>query len=227
MTHSLHRLGNPQNLKEDIIVFAMSAKGINEEGSCSRMKRFMEIAFELDPINAGDMKTGNILTHSRDEILDGIQDVSIVHAVFDNEEIAAQLIRRVKDEELGLSVVVSGPFDIAKCIGEKAGVRQHTIECSGGVWGRVERLPDSDVMQITTMCGHGMIASKLVENLARSVRLERQTPDEAALELARPCVCGIFNPKRAAKLLEYIAERQADGGLVAAGQTSVSSPTFS
>ncbi len=220
MTHSLHRLGNMENLSQDFVVFAMSAKGINEEGSHVAMRRFMEMALDLDPVNAGDMKTGNIFTHTREQILEGIQDVSIVHAVFTDEEKVATLLGRVREADLGLSVVVSGLFDRVSAIAAKAGVRQHTVECSGGVWGRTDLLPDSDTMQITTMCGHGMVAAKLVERVARNVRRGRQSAEEAARELAVPCVCGIFNPVRAARLLEAIAARQEEGSPVSAGQTT-------
>jgi hypothetical protein len=82
------------------------------------------------------------------------------------------------------------------------------MECSAGVWGQVDRLPSADVMQVTTMCGHGMVAAQLVERRARDVRSGRMTTQQAARELAKLCVCGIFNPVRAERLLLAIAERQ-------------------
>jgi hypothetical protein len=221
MTHTLHRLGNPHNLSDDFVVFAMSAKGINENGSAALMRRFMQMAFELDPVNAGDMKTGNILTHSQQAILDGIQDVSIVHAVFVDEEQVATLLERVREADLGISVVVSGLFERVRDTSETAGLRQHTVECSGGVWGRTDKLPDAALMQVTTMCGHGMVAARLVERMARDVRRGKMTAEEAALELARPCVCGVFNPVRAARLLAAIAAGEQFGEPVAPGQTTV------
>lgn len=220
MTHSLHRLGNTDNLSEDFVIFAMSAKGINEDGSNVAMRRFFEMALALDPVNAGDMKTGNMFTHTHDELLDGIQDVSIVHAVFTDAGKVAELLDQVREADLGLSVVVSGLFDRVREIGGQAGVRQHTVECSGGVWGRTDLLPDKDVMQITTMCGHGMIAASLVSRMARNVRRGRMTPEEAAREIAVPCVCGIFNPIRAARLVEALAAKEGEGQPVMAGQTS-------
>ncbi len=33
MTNTLHRYGAPETLKDDYIVFAMAARGINDEGS--------------------------------------------------------------------------------------------------------------------------------------------------------------------------------------------------
>jgi len=223
MTHSLHRFGSPENLGGDYVVFAMSAKGINEKGSAQAMRAFMEMALDLDPVNAGDMKTGNIFTHSREEILDGVQDISIVHAVFVDEVKVSELLASVKEADLGVSVVVSGLFDRVQAAGETGGVRQHTMECSAGVWGRVDKLPSADVMQVTTMCGHGMVAAQLVERRARDIRSGRMTTAQAARELAKLCVCGIFNPVRAERLLLAIAERQRrkeDKQLVLAGQTT-------
>jgi hypothetical protein len=223
MTHSLHRFGNRENLEGDYVVFAMSAKGINEKGSAQAMRTFMEMALELDPVNAGDMKTGNIFAFTRDEILEGIQDISIVHAVFVDEAKVSELLGRVKEADLGVSVIVSGLFDRVQSAGETGGVRQHTMECSAGVWGQVDRLPSADVMQVTTMCGHGMVAAQLVERRARDVRSGKMTTQQAARELARLCVCGIFNPVRAERLLLAIAERQRRKEVkqpVLAGQTA-------
>ncbi len=222
MTHTLHRIGNRDNLADDFVVFAMSAKGINEKGSKAAMRRFMELAFELEPVNAGDMKTGNMFTHSRQEILDGVQDVSIVHAVFTDERKVAALLESVRRADLGLSVVVTGLFDRVDAVAQRADLRQHTVECSGGIWGRTDRLPGAGVMQITTMCGHGMVAAKLVQEKARQVRRGRKSAEQAALELARPCVCGIFNPVRAARLLQALAAGDVSDEPVAAGQTSLS-----
>ena len=228
MTHSLHRFGTPDNLSGDYVVFAMSAKGINEKGSAQAMRTFMEMALDLEPVNAGDMKTGNIFTHSREEILKGVQDISIIHAVFVDEVKVSELLVRVMEADLGVSVVVSGLFDRVQAAGEVSGVRQHTVECSAGVWGRVDKLPSADVMQVTTMCGHGMVAAQLVERRARDIRSGKMSSTQAAQELAKLCVCGIFNPVRAEKLLIAIAERQRrkeDKKPVYVGQTTAESET--
>ena len=206
MTHSLHRLGTPENLGNDYVIFAMSAKGVNEENSAVQLRRFMEIALEYDPVNAGDMKTGNILTHSREDILDNVQDVSIVHAVFVDEASVAAVLRDVKQADLGVSIVISGLMDGVERCANAAGARRHTVEWSIGIWGRTDLLPSEEVMQITTMCGHGMVAAALVERLVLEVKRERMSAEEAALQLARPCVCGIFNPVRASMLLRAMAE---------------------
>jgi hypothetical protein len=41
--------------------------------------------------------------------------------------------------------------------------------------------------------------------MIEDIRAGRRTPEAAAEELAKPCMCGIFNPKRAARLLAALA----------------------
>jgi hypothetical protein len=207
MTHSLHRKGSVENLSNDFVLFAMSAKGFNEDGSSDPMKRFLEIVFEYDPVNVGDMKTGNIYTHSKDALLENIKDVSIVHAVFVDEDTLIKALKAVRKADLGISVVISGLIDRVKDVGEIAGAPPHTVECSGGIWGNVERLASEGVLEVTTMCGHGMVAASMVEYLVDRIRKNRISPEEAAKTLTEPCVCGIFNPTRAASLLEKMAKK--------------------
>ncbi len=205
MTHTLHRFGTPDDLAGDFVVFAMSAKGINEADSAEKLRCFLEIALGHHPVNAGDMKTGSLLTHSCEAILDGIQDVSIVHAVFTEEQTVAEVLRALKAADLGVSVVVSGLADRVEACAQAAGLRRHTTEWSLGVWGRTDRLPDMPVMEVTTMCGHGTVAAELVERKAREVRRNQVTAQAAARQLAGACVCGIFNVERAARLLTAMA----------------------
>ena len=219
MTHTLHRLGNYDNLNDDYVVFAMSAKGFNEEGSAGPMRKFLDIAYEYDPINIGDMKTGNILTATREELDENVQDVSIVHAVYSDEKTVAALLKRLKEEDLGISVVVSGLLDKVKDLAESSGLHQHTVNCSGGIWGKMEKLPSQEVLQLTTMCGHGMVAGNRVDYFATRIRKGRITAEEAAKELGKPCVCGVFNFKRAARLLQAIADSESESHPVEPGQT--------
>ena len=94
MTHTLHRRESAESFKHDYVLFAMSAKGVNEVGSKTRLKRFLEIIRQHNPVNMGDMKTGNRFITSRETIVDSAQDTSIVHGVFENRE---DLIGALKD----------------------------------------------------------------------------------------------------------------------------------
>ena len=207
MTHTLHRRGTPENLANDYVVFAMSAKGINEKDSATKMRQFMQIAQRYNPVNLGDMKTGNTYSVGTEKVMADIKDTSIVHVVFTDLETVAKVVQEVKDADLGMSVIISGLFDSAKECCQKTGLTLHTVEHSLDIWGKTEKLTPGDVLEVTTMCGHGMVAANLVVSMAEDIKAGRLSPEEAAEELAKQCCCGIFNPVRAAELLGAMAGR--------------------
>ncbi len=211
MSHSLHRHGDVRSLGDDWVVLAMSAKGINKDGSAVRLRRFLEIAAGFGPVNWGDMRQGSMCSFDRKDILAGLKDDSIVHAVFSDEKKLTLFLDRLNKEDLGLSVVASGLFDGLRKAAEIVGLRPHTAAMSLGIWGNKEKLPPDEVLEVTTMCGHGLVSPALVEKLAGCVRQGRMASEEAARILARPCVCGIFNPKRAARLLEEMSSSPGTG----------------
>jgi len=208
MTHTLHRAGTPENLSNDYVIFAMSAKGHNELGSAQKMQEFFHIAHRHNPVNMGDMKTGSILTLETEVILEKIQDTSIVHAVFTDLDAVAAVLRDLMAVDLGLSIVVSGLTDPLKHTCRDLGLSPslHTIEYSLGIWGKVDLLPPAEVLEVSTMCGHGQVAFRLIEKAAADVKAGRTTPAVAAARLAETCVCGVFNPLRAAELLRKMAQ---------------------
>lgn len=202
MTHSLHRDGHLEDLREDFVVFTMSAKSVNAKGSAEKMRKFFQIVEKFSPVNCGDMKTGNTFNKERDVIYDNIQDTSIVHFVFTEEEIVREVLEELEKADLGISVVVSGVVDTIDELCKQAGLNMHTVELSGGIHGRLDLLPEKPILEITTMCGHGMVGGNLVKAMVEQVKKEKKSLQEAAIELSKQCQCGIFNPKRTERLLE-------------------------
>jgi hypothetical protein len=206
MTHSLHRQGDHSSLSRDFVVFAISAQGVNSTGSASKFRQFAAIVQKYHPVNLGDMRTGNMLALDVATIAENTQDNSIFHAVFTDPEVVGQVLAELRAADLGLSIVVSGLFDAVNQCCRAAGLSEHTVEHSLGILGRTERLPAREVQEISTMCGHGMVAFSLIEHLAGEVARGAVTMESACKTLARQCHCGIFNPVRAAELLTtYIA----------------------
>jgi hypothetical protein len=204
MSHTLHRRGTLESLKNDYIVFAMSAKGVNEVDSNIKLKRFLEIVSRFGPVNLGDMRTGNRYITTDQEIIDKTQDTSIVHGVFDNRESLIKALKALKDEDMGISVIVSGLLgNVQECCRE-AGIERHTCETSLGIWGKKERLPDEEILRFTTMCGHGQVPFNLIKKMIAEVKEGRLSVRQAAEEMAKPCQCGVFNPRRAEAMLEEI-----------------------
>jgi hypothetical protein len=77
-----------------------------------------------------------------------------------------------------------------------------TVNLSLGILGKKDQLPPEAILEILTMCGHGLVSRQLVEQQIDLVRSQKKTPQQAAAKLARNCVCGAFNPVRAADLIE-------------------------
>jgi hypothetical protein len=204
MTHTLHRRGDRESLTCDYIVFTMSAKGFNEEGSADKMKKFLQILLAHNPVNYGDMVTGNAHVKPQEEILGNIQDTSIVHGVFTDSGVVVEILRELKEADLGISVVVTGVHDDTETCCRESGLQKHTVEHSLGIFGQMKKLPSDEVLQLTTMCGHGMVPANLVEKTIVEIKRGKKTFREGAIELTRPCHCGIYNPVRAERLLRRL-----------------------
>jgi hypothetical protein len=207
MTHTLHRRGSEKSLGRDYVLLCMAAKGINEEGSAEKMRQFLRINLRHNPVNVGDMRTGNMYNVPIDEILDKVTSTSIVHGVFTNQETVKNVLEDLKEADLGMSVVVSGPFGCVDELCRAAGLSPHSVDYSGAIWGRRDKLPPDEILEVTTMCGHAMVASNLVKSLIDEIKGGERSAEDAGKELARICECGIFNPVRAAELLKELASK--------------------
>ena len=81
----------------------------------------------------------------------------------------------------------------------------HSVDYSLDIWGKREKLPSDEILEVTTMCGHAMIASNLVKSLVNDIKAGEISAEDAGKEFAKLCECGIFNPSRAAELLTVMA----------------------
>ena len=169
MSHTLHRYGTAENLKGDYVVFAIAAQTVNAKGIHPEFVEFEKIARKYNPVNFGDMRTGNDYNVGPEMIGHPYYDNSIVHAVYTDEETVAAVLKELTEANLKLSIVVSGLLEqVAECC-HKAGIGPHTVEYSMGIWGQTQRLPEEAVLSISTMCGHGMISFSLIKELANKV----------------------------------------------------------
>jgi hypothetical protein len=206
MTHTLHRVGD--HLEEDYVVLIMASKDINVEGSGPKLKKYIELAIEAGAIKIGDAGAGNeYLQGGKDKVLENIVDQAVVHAVFNNKEDLIKALKAFKAADLGMSVVVSGLFEHVGTCCKEAGLKRHTINQSMGRWGNTDRLPPPDILQLNTMCGHGMVTVGLIEDVINDINAGNSSVEEGAQRLFEPCACGVFNPHRAALLLTDMINR--------------------
>ena len=196
MTHTLHREGIKE-ASNDYVILAM-VEG-NDPRKLDNLAELFKIVLRNKPLNY----TGKALFPdlTAEQLPQIYKRTKIGMAVFDRREDLFSALREIKDRDLGVSVVVSGLFPHIGEDCKKLGLPMHTVNYSLGVWGKREKLPDPKVTEITTMCGHGLVSFSLVESLLKEIRRGKKTLEEAADTLARPCVCGVVNPKRAVELL--------------------------
>jgi len=223
MTNTLHRYGRPDTLEDDFIVFAMAAKGVNDEGSVGKFQRFLTIAQRHGPINLGDATKGGVyrpdkslnpLAHwfrksppDGDALVRGVNEPTVVSAVFDNKEALEAFLSEVKAEDLGLSVNISSLTGRAREVAQQAGITRHSVEYSLGFFGALDKLPDRATLTLSTMCGHGMVSFSLAKKMIDWVKGGRRTAKDASTYMARFCTCGIFNTTRSCRILNDCARR--------------------
>ena len=53
MTHSLHRRGDYDSLKEDFVVLGCPSTGVNRAGSAPKTRNFLSICYKHGPVNLG------------------------------------------------------------------------------------------------------------------------------------------------------------------------------
>lgn len=218
MTNTLHRYGPAESFQDDFVVFAIASRGKNDEGALPKLRKFLEMAVPFKPVNLGDAIHGGALRPCRkmnptshwnrdttpdfQAVINGLDQPSTVAAVFDNRVAAEDFVKAVKEANLGVSVNISTSVDGAEQCCFAAGIPRHSVGYSLGFEGKNEKLPDSNVMMLSTMCGHGMVSHSLAKKMIDWVKEGRRTPEQAASYLTRFCSCGIFNPRRAARVLE-------------------------
>ena len=218
MTNTLHRFGDAQSFNDDFVIFAMCCRGKNDEGALPKLRKFLEMAVPFKPVNLGDARHGGSLRPCRamnptahwkrdmtpdyQAVIEGLDAPTTVAAVFDNRPAAEDFLKTVKEADLGLSINVSTSVDGADQCCYAAGIPRHSVGYSLGFEGKTEKLPNTQTLTLSTMCGHGMISHSLAKKMIDWVKEGRRTPEQAVTYLARFCSCGVFNPSRAVRILE-------------------------
>ena len=220
MTNTLHRFGKPEDLKDDYIVFTLARPGVNDIGSVAKAHEFLKIALKYNPVNfTGESRNGPVYRPEKnlnvfrlyvkgrkevvspEQVMDEMEPPGRATIVFDNKAALEGFLKEIKQLDSGLSVNVSSLVDDYKETALRTGILPHSINYSLGFRGNLYRLPDQQVLALTTMCGHGLIASSFAGKMLDSVKEKRLTPEKAARYMAKFCVCGAFNTSRAERLL--------------------------
>ena len=208
MTNTLHRKGAVEDLKGDYVIFTSIAKNY-KPGTAPQIHEFLKICNKYGPINIGSSKLGSVLQDDVEfnDLITQLKDGSTSGAVFTDVETLQKIIADLIEADLRISINISGLLDgVHECCGKNHIVR-HSVEQSLGFWGAKDRLPERDVLEINTLCGHGLVSFNFIHKMMDEVRMRKLTPKEAAKILGKCCECAVFNTSRAEKLLEKVLEQ--------------------
>lgn len=204
MSHSLHRYGSVENLKNDFCIYSRAARGVNRDNCGDKLRSILEIYLSENVVNFGSSHSGKCFLAGLkpEEYAKSLDNSYGIIATFADRDSVIGVLKKMKAADMGISVVVSGLIDEVKEIAREAELSPHTALLSLGTYGKKEVLPEKETREIVTMCGHSLIGSGLVRSVVRKVRNGEQSTEEAALQLTEPCTCGIFNTERCKELLE-------------------------
>ncbi len=204
MSHSLHRFGTVEDLQNDFCMYARCAKGVNRDNPGEKLRKILDIYLSEEYVNFGS-------SHAGRSYVDGL-DVAEYRGTLDHSygiiinfakpEAVAGVLRKIRDEELGISIVVSGLIEEVVKIAHSVNLTPHTATLSLGIFGKRAKLPKDDTLKVITMCGHSLIGAPLVESTVEQIRTGKLSPEEGADIIAKPCTCGIFNTVRCAGLIK-------------------------
>jgi hypothetical protein len=207
MSHSAHRYGTVENLQNDYVFYCRTSRNVNFKGAASKLRKTFEIILSEKPANYGHTRAGSFAAGLLPEEFAKTLDRAVgVQCAFSSKEKIKNVLKKAKELNHGISIVVSGLIDEVMDITKELDIKPHSAYLSLGIHGSTSLLPDEKVLEITTMCGHGMVASHLTKVTMEKVKSGKMTPEKGAHLLAKLCPCGIFNIDRCETLLSQFSE---------------------
>lgn len=203
MTHTLHRYRIGDEKADDYTFLVMAAQGKNSEGAAPKLAVMYKILAAAGADNYGEDNRGGLFTGvTEEEILANIKATAYPGAAFSDIEKIKDVLQKMKAADTGMCVVLTGDFDTVFTALSEVGLKPHTVNMSLGIFGNISSLPQEEVLEISTMCGHGMVCPDHIRYVMSLVEKGRMSAADAARDLARPCTCAIFNPHRAEYLID-------------------------
>ncbi|MDI6725577.1 MAG: hypothetical protein QMD32_01330 [Smithellaceae bacterium] len=212
MSHALHRHGTTQQLQEDYTFYARASRWVNREGCGPKLRKILSILLEEKGlVNFGSSQAGKSYEAglNPDDYAATLDKAYGVAACFSDKETVRSILKKLKEADTGISIVISGLIDEIVKMAKEIDLKPHTAFLSLGIHGKKALLPEDEVLQITTMCGHGLVASRLTKAVIKRVKAGKMTPEAGAHLLAQPCPCGIFNSDRCRTILEECQKEES------------------
>ncbi len=204
MTHSAHRYGTKDSLANDYTIYARTSRFVNRENCGPKLRKILEIFLSESFVNFGSSHAGNSYASGLqiEEYRKSLDNAYGVCCSFSSKASVKRVLQKLKEADLGISIVVSGLIDEVKSMAGEVGITPHTILLSLGIHGNTSLLPKEEVLEVITMCGHSVVAQRLTNRVMQQVKNGELSPGEGAEILAQPCPCGLFNLDRCREILQ-------------------------
>jgi hypothetical protein len=210
MTHTIHRRGDRGSLENEYVILV---RGINESDKTNQVIRILA---DHKPIGLIKRRREKPLRYMKnwtegleiEELVENQESPTYVSGVYTEKGNVEGVVRDLVEADLGLPITISGIIDDVFEICKKTGTGPHSVMLSMETIGRTELLPDDKIMEITTMCGHGLVNQHLVRHIINEVRKGRMTAEEAGFELGRQCICNSLNHLRATNIVKEYVDTQ-------------------
>ena len=203
MTHTLNRTGLDDTKPGEEFVILCMAHYKDKAARSKQMEEMARVIIDHRPINF----IGHPLGIKEDDLAPLAGLTGIITAVYTNKDLVIRLVKEIKSRKLGISVVLSGLFSDIGDVCRATGLTEHTSHIALGVFGKTEKIADPLTMEITTQCGHALVSRQYVKDIVKRLQKGKLTAAEGSELLAKPCVCGILNPKRTETILTKMAQR--------------------
>src|SRR5574342_635048 len=190
MSHSLHRYGTVDQLQHDYTFYARTSRYVNREGCGPKLRTILQILLEDQQVNNfGSSHSGKsyVAGLKPDEYALTLDKAYGVAACFSEKEAIRSILAKLKAANTGISIVISGLIEEIVRIARELDLKPHTAFLSLGIHGKKAALPEDRVLEMTTMCGHGQVATRLARAVIRRVKAGKMTPEAGARLLAQPC----------------------------------------
>jgi len=192
MTHTMHRLSG---LDGDFVLHVRPHKD-ERAGSGSLLGEWMKRLLTCQPVNAGSPSVGTLLTLAPEELVRDWPDGAPLHLVFALEENLIAAIRMLQEAGGVFSVSVSVPWETL----ERLKVEEH-LEPAGFQAELISSDAEEDWLErLLSLCGHLRLSPERARCLCEDIHRGIISPEDAASEFGRSCICGCFNTALAAQL---------------------------
>ena len=196
MTHSSHRQGTVDSLKND---YTFIVRAVKREGFLPDLEKVLDIMLSEEPVNMGSSSSGKCTAAGLEtKDLRAALDKNLRFVcTFSKKDKIPRVLRKLKDADAGIPVTIGGLIEEIVGMSKEAGLKPHTANISVGLFGKKKSLlPEYKILCLTTMCGHGMVSARLSESVAEKVKSGKLAPEEGAYLLAKNCPCGLVNLDR-------------------------------